>query len=254
MFTIQAAIAFFLVSSVYGKIDPPRCLTGTFHKLNPGPETSDYKACHAYKDKTCCTAAFTNQLAVTPIAKIGNFSWLTCRQRSLSKQCEDFMREVECFYQCSPNVGYWKGQFRGSFVGVPICSSFCDSWFDACKDDLTCAKNWITDFDYDQNGNNLCKSSATCSKFSDIYKNGSGLCNAMWGTSFKYTVSTKPNDCMHLTGINNGTDPNILKKNTLVSERYHSVYSGSIPHTVSHGVLAITVLIGSFCTLNKIIF
>ena len=242
MAVIQATIMFLVVSSVHGKLDSPRCLTGQFHKSKPGPETSDYKACHAYRNSTCCTADFTKQLAVSPIVKIGNFSWTLCNMSRLSKPCEDYMKEVECFYQCSPNVGYWKGQFRGSFVGVPLCSSFCDSWFDACKNDLTCAKNWITDFDYDQNGNNKCKN-PNCQSYSQVYKNGTELCNAMWGTSFKYTVSTKPNDCMHLTGINSGSDPNILKKNTMVAERYHSIHSGTASIAVSRGFATIPVLL-----------
>ena len=243
MFISGIVLTAFLLSGVCGKLSSPRCLTGQFHKQKPGPESADYKACHAYKESTCCTAEFTRQLDTTPLVKIGNFSWTTCGQAKFSKQCENFMKEVECFYQCSPNVGYWRGKFRGSFVGVPICSSFCDAWFDACKDESTCAKNWITDYDYDQSGNNKCKTNV-CKKFSEVYGNGTGICNAMWGASFKYTVSKMSNDCMHLTGINNGTDSSILKKNTMVAERYYSIGSGSASLHFSYAFTFFILLVG----------
>ena len=249
MITFQAVVAILIISSVYGQLSPPRCLTGQYHKQKPGPESSDYRACFAYKNNTCCTADFTRQLAVSPILKIGNFTWMTCGQSRFSKRCEDYMAEVECFYQCSPNVGYWKGVYPGSFVGVPICSSFCDTWFDACKDEVTCAKNWITDFTVFQ-GNNKCNTSR-CMKFSEIYTNGSGLCNAMWGTSFKYTISKKANDCMNLKGLYNGTDQSLLKQNTMVAETYHSVHSAALALVVSNGVFGISVLLGTVFILNK---
>ena len=214
-------VLFAFISLAFASMKSPQCLTGIYHKDTPGPETAEYKACHAYKAKTCCTAEFTKQLAPTDIKKIGNFSWNNCG--SISKKCQTFMKEVECFYQCSPNVGYWKGQFQGSFVGVPICSSFCDAWFDSCKDDMTCAKNWITGFDFNQLGENKCKLPKNCSSFADTFKDGMGLCNSMWGASFKYTVSRSPNDCMHL----NASSPGEIKKNTLVAEKYHSIDSGS---------------------------
>lgn len=224
-FVSQLVAAILLISSVHGELKPPICLTGNYHKVKPGPETVDYRACHAYKESTCCTADFTKQIEASPLKKIGNFSWISCSPTGFSKKCEEFMKEVECFYQCSPNVGYWKGTFRGSFVGVPICSSFCDAWFDACKDEKTCAKSWITDFDYDSSGNNKCKPSSACRSFSDVYGNGTGLCHGMWGNSFKYTVSKTPNDCMHLSGVNNGSNPDVLKNNVKVAEKYFSISS-----------------------------
>lgn len=238
------------VGSVLSKLSRPVCLTGTFHKQQPSQETVEYKACYAYKDNTCCTADFTRQIDVSPIRKIGNFSWVSCTKKGFSKKCENFMKEVECFYQCSPNVGYWKGQFRGSFVGVPVCSTFCDAWFDACQDDQTCAKNWITGFDYDKSGNNKCKTTGKCRTFSDVYGNGTSLCNSMWGTSFKYTVSQKANDCMHLTGVNNGSNPNVLRKNTMVAETYFSIGSGSLALEASKSFAVVSIMIATYLTMG----
>lgn len=222
-----------LLGSVYGKLQPAQCLTGEFHKANPGPETNDYKACLAYKDKTCCTADFTKQLARSPV-KIGNFSWNTC-STPLSSNCEAYMKEVECFYQCSPNVGYFKGAYKGSFTGVPICSTFCDAWFDACKSDLTCAKNWITDFDQNAAKENKCKPTSPCKSFSDVYGNAEGLCQEMWGASFKYVKSKVEHDCMHL----NASDPLGISANFKVAEKLSKVPSSGIKTGSGYSYLAV---------------
>ena len=26
---------------------------------------------------------------------------------------------------------------------VPICKTYCDEWFEACKNDMTCVEDWI---------------------------------------------------------------------------------------------------------------
>ena len=215
-------IAASLLLSVHGKLKPAECLTGEFHKASPGPETKEYKACLAYKDKTCCTAEFTKQLARSPV-KIGNFSWNTC-SKPLSPKCEAYMKEVECFYQCSPNVGYFKGAYKGSFTGVPVCSTFCNAWFDACKSDQTCAKNWITGFDLNAYKENKCKPTSTCKTFSEVYGNAEGLCQEMWGASFKYVKSKVKHDCMHL----NASDPLGISTNYKVAEKLNKVHSSGI--------------------------
>ncbi|MGH0174664.1 UNVERIFIED_CONTAM: hypothetical protein FKN15_068627 [Acipenser sinensis] len=67
--------------------------------------------------------------------------------------------------------------------------------FESCKDDLTCARNWLTDFDWNYDGNH-CRNS--CVPYSQMYKNGRDLCQSMWGQSF--TVSESPCRCLRLDG------------------------------------------------------
>ena len=31
----------------------------------------------------------------------------------------------------------------GDLGDVPICGKYCDDWFEACKDDKTCTRDWL---------------------------------------------------------------------------------------------------------------
>ena len=56
----------------------------------------------------------------------------------------------QCYYECSPDLGpYTKPGFDGfPFLdSIPICADFCDAWFEACRNEFTCAENWL-DFSY----------------------------------------------------------------------------------------------------------
>ena len=85
------------VVALEAKYNPTKCLEGEKHKEVPSPEGDDYKACLAYRDRTCCTAKFTEQLAQATVTSIDNFHWNRCG--ALSKSCEAFMIHVECFYR-----------------------------------------------------------------------------------------------------------------------------------------------------------
>lgn len=175
-----------------------KCLPGEKHKDSPSAEES-MVACQAYKSDSCCTSDFTKQLATSPVKKIDNFSWTPCN-KTLSRKCESFMVSVECFYRCSRNAIFWRNpNYQSAVLKAPICASFCDGWFEACKEDLTCARDWISGFNMSRDGSNTCKD--PCRNFSDYYVSGKDLCESMWGTlSFVY----KETDCLQL----NFTDPN----------------------------------------------
>jgi len=69
-------------------------------------------------------------------------------QKPLSKQCEQFFLEHACYDQCDPYLHQWANPILDSPnipIGVPVCSDYCDAWFEACKDDLTCADEWLLD-------------------------------------------------------------------------------------------------------------
>lgn len=61
-------------------------------------------------------------------------------------------------------MGYFEGAFPASLNRVPICDHFCDRWYDACRDDLTCVSNWIFDWEY-ANGTNVCPEGSQCTTF-----------------------------------------------------------------------------------------
>ena len=91
------------------------------------------------------------------------------------------------------------------FENIPVCSDYCDAWFDACKDDLTCVEDWIADFDFTENVNK-CPAEHTCRNFTEVYGNGEGLCNRMWGATFFY--STDKNNCTVMTFNSSMPNPN----------------------------------------------
>ena len=80
-----------------------RCIAGTYHKSSPSPETSDFKTCHAFKNSSCCTAAFTVELVANETRNLYNHSWHRCGQ--LSEKCQEFwVKQVRVFISCSFKV------------------------------------------------------------------------------------------------------------------------------------------------------
>ena len=208
------------------------CLPGMRHKPKPTPEDDSYKACHVFKNSSCCTSEFTNQLALNVVQKIGNFSWTLCG-RNLSRRCQDYMVGVECFYSCSPYVGLWADpKYNQSFNNAPVCSDYCDSWYDACKHDLSCARNWIFDFNSTADGHNVCK--RNCTTFKELYKDGKDLCETMWDDSFKYTENQDL--CLHFQ-YNSSHNPN---KDVVQKIFGHS--GSQVPQGAFHGILLVLSL------------
>ena len=115
-------------------------------------------------------------------------------------------QDEECFYQCEPMLGHFQIDMTGYIQNVPVCASYCDDWFEACKDDLTCVEDWLADFDYEVNGNNSCPANSTCITFRERYGDGKGLCNKMWGKAFHYSNDT--NNCTVMKFDSNMPNPN----------------------------------------------
>lgn len=96
-------------------------------------------------------------------------------------------------FQCEPQLWRFRNT-NDSIHKVPICSSYCNDWFNACKDDKTCVENWLGGFNSTSSGYHCPENSKECKTFSEVYKNGEGLCNKMWGDAFVYTKDT--GNCM----------------------------------------------------------
>ncbi|KAL4634985.1 riboflavin-binding protein-like isoform X1 [Arapaima gigas] len=170
-----------LMSVTLGQDDG--CLRGERHKPSPSLETS-MSECFLYSNSSCCYGNMTEKL-VSPVIRVENTKWNICQ--NLSESCETFMKKIECFYQCSPQAAHWMNpDYPAGLLHVPLCASFCDRWFNACKDELTCAKNWLTDFKWDKDSNHC---QHDCVPFSKMYSNGTDLCQSMWGQSFTESSS-----------------------------------------------------------------
>ena len=91
----------------------------------------------------------------------------------------------ECAYSCDPALA--PRITAGTTIG--LCGSYCNAWFDACKDDYTCVADWATWPTRVVNGTMgyFCPLGATCRTFADLYTNGTGLCNTMWAPAFAYS-------------------------------------------------------------------
>lgn len=185
------------------------CLSGRYHKLSSGPEPG-MEECRRFSHSSCCFSNYTEELAVSPMSKIDNTYWDRCGQ--LSPRCEEYVKKIDCFFHCSPLAFNWANPNNSySIHNVPICNSFCNDWFAACMNDRTCVRNWISDWEWDQHGNN-CRNE--CIPYQQMYRNGKDLCESMWGMSFK--VPSCPCHCLmlddddgnvvqHLQSHNSGT-------------------------------------------------
>ncbi|XP_020639011.3 riboflavin-binding protein isoform X1 [Pogona vitticeps] len=179
-------LLFFAVSATTISEKRQKCLEGAGHKYKPTPENY-LQECTLYAKSSCCHANITEELIHSPIIKVNTTYWNRCG--NISKLCESYMKKIECFYQCSPHAALWAHhQYPGAIESVPLCQHFCDDWFEACKDDLTCVNNWLTDWQIDEKGENHCKNE--CIPYRKMYANGTDICKRMWGHSFNVSDST----------------------------------------------------------------
>lgn len=186
-----------------------QCIEGRWHKKSPSPETDEFKTCHAFKNNSCCTAEFTVELMANETRNLYNHSWHRCGQ--LSQKCQQFWVTQECFYQCSPNITQYEDPiYAGALKGVPVCSEICDQWFDACKEDLICVENVLSDYNFTVHGENFCPANRTCITYQAMYRNGKNLCEKMWAGSYKYTVPNADySNCLMMDGSSKPVKPTV---------------------------------------------
>ncbi|XP_043941869.1 riboflavin-binding protein-like [Protopterus annectens] len=186
MLQVTAAILLVLSVAMDCHVHKDTCLIGGIHKPLPSPE-SEMQECTLYSKSSCCHANFTEQLAHSPVLKVEHMFWNRCG--NVSRKCEMHMKKLECFYQCSPHAAHWMSpNSTMSLLSVPLCNSFCEDWFEACKEDFTCTRNWLQDWDWNTNNENVCK--GNCIPYKEMYANATDLCENMWGPSFEVGSST----------------------------------------------------------------
>ena len=64
---------------------------------------------------------------------------------------------------------------------VPLCKNDCDSWWNACKAELTCTDDWYGGFNWEQGVDgkwrNLCKNSTdTCKRIDSWFSSSTHFC------------------------------------------------------------------------------
>lgn len=116
----------------------------------------------------------------------------TYRCGRLSQKCLDFFINEECFYECDVNIGKFRRyenceQFLRSGAlevkGVPIKASYCDEWYEACKEESICVGSNKSIFE------NECFSEGfqeSCRPVSKHFENSKEFCNKTFGDAFYY--------------------------------------------------------------------
>lgn len=114
----------------------------------------------------------------------------------LSQKCLDFFINEECFYECDVNIGKFRRHQQceetlpnGALevIDVPIKASYCDSWYEACKDDQLCAGENGSIFDAECFSDDV---TPHCRTVAEHY-NGSPaeFCNKTFGSAFFYETN-----------------------------------------------------------------
>ncbi|XP_072925237.1 riboflavin-binding protein-like [Hemitrygon akajei] len=153
------------------------CLATGSHKASPSPEP-DLRDCPLYSKNACCSADTYDKMSTSPETA----SWNRCGP--LSTKCEQFFKQLSCFYHCSPDTTIWaNSNLSNHLLNVPLCPGFCSQWYKACKNDLTCTRNWNSGLRSSNATETNCTSE--CIPFSKMYKSGRDLCESSEGDSFK---------------------------------------------------------------------
>lgn len=178
------------------------CIGATHHLQAPveAPEIAS-TICSDFSGSACCSLDTASAIDDATDTSLYNFNYAHCGP--ISKGCEAFLQIEECFYECSPDLSPFAspGEFGPVLDGIPICAEFCDAWYAACKDDLSCSTNWL-DFNFEDdldgfvlsaNYEIYCAEESECLTYEQRYGSGEALCNMMWDTTFAY--STGDDEC-----------------------------------------------------------
>ncbi|CAG0914526.1 unnamed protein product [Notodromas monacha] len=202
------------------------CLDSDYHKPQPGPEPQLFSECSPWKERSCCNAT-VSKLIHHNVKVWHGFQFRHCPPQ-VSSECLRFFRRDFCFYECSPNLGPWvefeyaRKSRQQRFRNVPLCASECEAWFHACKDDLTCVRNWGSEFDWIE-GTNRCPENAKCQLIRDTYADAKDFCETVWDNDFKYTPDNEP--CMVLSFDPSSGNPNDNVTEAAISRHMNSINS-----------------------------
>lgn len=114
------------------------------------------------------------------------------------------MNAQECNYGCSSK----HSQSYSAGTPIPLCGTYCDSWFNACANEVTCSYTW-NNWGLGPGGY-VCNSSRLdgfafqpCKTFRDTFGSAQGMCGglttassrpvaALWGNTYRYDATNNP--------------------------------------------------------------
>lgn len=150
--------------------------------------------CAPFSGGACCTAEYMNVLQRQgPSGLYPGYSYNQCPQnRNTSNMCKRFLSQQECSYSCDPALAARYASFYtnpDTYVPIPLCSTLCEDWFDACHDAYTCVTDWKAWDNADISAGFLCPLNSTCRTFAETYGTAQNMCNIMWGTTYTYSTN-----------------------------------------------------------------
>ena len=188
------------------------CMDGIYQKKKPDSEIL-YGQCAEWKDRNCCFENTTKELQKPK--QWQNFNLDHCGDdHKLSSMCRGHFIQNYCFYECSPNVGPWLVKVNGMksrkerFYKVPLCEQECNLWWNDCRNDFTCVKNWETDFNW-ATGTNVCPTQSSCRKIKEVFKDSADFCESVFDNSWKVV---KKELCIELYFRNVNPNNEVAKK------------------------------------------
>ncbi|KII63456.1 Folate receptor gamma [Thelohanellus kitauei] len=170
-----------------------RCLKTGHHKVVHSPENvDDMGLCKPWSENSCCSAEAAKFISNPGDYYIHNVLFNQCPSHgNLSDECKLYFMLDSCFYHCGSIFLPWTTQFSYNnsitevLRGIPLCSSDCDSWYDACKNDYTCSTTWYSNSFGTVNGTPVCQ--MECKRFKDYHPNSKQFCESIFQGMFKYS-------------------------------------------------------------------
>eukprot|EP00526_Cylindrotheca_closterium_P017601 CAMPEP_0113606520 /NCGR_PEP_ID=MMETSP0017_2-20120614/2897_1 /TAXON_ID=2856 /ORGANISM="Cylindrotheca closterium" /LENGTH=295 /DNA_ID=CAMNT_0000515067 /DNA_START=92 /DNA_END=979 /DNA_ORIENTATION=+ /assembly_acc=CAM_ASM_000147 len=138
-----------ITAAIHGNSSTPeQCHLKYFHKDVPGPEDDAMTECHPWQNSACCNSETVKSGAALNAAYGPGYEWDRCGP--MSQACERFFVQEACLYECEPSAGLYRkfkeDQFNDpdynewQLFKMPIKKSYCNAWYDACKNDYFCGK------------------------------------------------------------------------------------------------------------------
>lgn len=137
-----------------GLVVPTTCNLKGLHKTAPSSEGDDMTECHPWKDEACCNHSTVKSAEALRTGYGGGYEWDRCGP--MSPECERFFVQEGCMYECDVTAGLYRkctdaqvtaaGDNRSDpcrnkgwqMYKMPIKASYCNAWFDACRNDRFC--------------------------------------------------------------------------------------------------------------------
>lgn len=123
----------------------------TAHKPRAYAENTTFTECQPFRKNACCEEKTVENSSVINNLYGPKYRWDRCGY--MSKECERFFVQENCFYECDKNAGLFRrhpptinGVPNPNATGneweiykMPIRGDYCDAWLDTCRWDSFCS-------------------------------------------------------------------------------------------------------------------